>query len=65
MMATNSESRKRHEALFSEPQWRSDVDLDRPTLNGRLLDALRKVYPSADPLEADALRDALEDEGLL
>lgn len=62
MPTANSESRKRRsEALFSEPQWAADPPPDR---HGRALAALRKVYPTADWLEADALLDALEDEGL-
>lgn len=63
MTAANSESRKRAEALWAEPQWQAD----EPTAprHARALAALQRVYATAGPLEADALLDALEDEGLL
>lgn len=62
MSAPNSESRKRREALFSEPQW---APSERDTLKGRVLAALRRVYGDADAAEGDALLDALEDEGVV
>ena len=64
MASSNSEARKRTEALFSEPQWKSDEPLCCE-MHGRVLTALRRVYGTADITEATALADALEDEGLL
>lgn len=63
-MAERADARKRREALFSEPQWRSD-EPGCCELHGRVLTALRRVYGSSDMGEAVALADALEDEGLL
>ena len=65
MAGQRADARKRHEALFSEPQWRSDEPVACCEMHGRVLTALRKVYGTADITEATALADALEDEGLL
>lgn len=60
-MATNSEARKSREsqplAVLREA--------DRLAVEGRVLSALQRVYPTADWLDGSALKDALEDEGLL
>ena len=58
---TNSEARKRREALWAEPQW-APSDNDR---EDKALAALQRVYPTAERLEAAALLDALADEGLI
>ena len=64
MSASNSEARKRTEALFAEPQWRNDEPVCCE-MHGRVLTALRTVYGSSDMGEAVALADALEDQGLI
>lgn len=51
-MSSNSESRKRREASARSTQ-------------ERVLSALQRVFPSAELIDADALKDALEDEGLI
>lgn len=63
-MTANSEARKRHEALFPEPQW-SGTEPMCCEKHASVLTALRKVFGSADLMEAQALADALEDEGML
>jgi hypothetical protein len=61
MMGTNSEARKAREgqplAVLREA--------DRLERKAAVLRALQRVYGDATWLEGDALRDALEDEGLL
>lgn len=60
-MATNSESRKRREqALFGEPQWAPSEE----SREDKALRAVRRVYGTAEALEASALLDAFDDEGL-
>lgn len=60
-MGTNSEARKSMEAqplaMLREA--------DRLGLNERVWRALTRVYGDASQLEGDALRIALEDEGVL
>lgn len=60
-MAETSEARKRREgqplAVLREA--------DRLNKRERILRALQRVYPTAEWIEGDALKDALEDEELL
>lgn len=60
-MASNSEARKRAE---SQPLFVLR-EADRLNKRERVLRALQRVYPTAEWLEGDALKDALEDEELL
>lgn len=62
MPVSNSEARKRTQALFSEPQWRGEPACCER--HERVLRAVRRVWGDADLMEAAALADALEDEGL-
>lgn len=58
MTSSNSEARKSREAEML-------AEAGRLAVEGRVLSALQRVYPTAEWLEGSALRDALEDEGLL
>lgn len=61
MSGQRADARKRQEAMFGEPQWQADPVACCET-HMRVLTALRKVFPTADLLDAEALADALEDE---
>lgn len=63
-MGTNSEARKRGEECDSVPMFVLR-EADRLNRNERILRALRRVYPTSDVLDGDALADALADEELL
>lgn len=58
MAGQRSDARKRQdEAMLREAE--------RLDLNRRVLRALQRVYPTAEWIEGHALRDALEDEGVI
>lgn len=61
MMATNSESRKRLEPV---PQFVTRT-AEQLSQEEKVTRALQRVFATADRLDGSALRDALEDEGLL
>lgn len=63
MSGTRSDARKaREHALFGEPQW---APSEAESREDKALRAVRKVYGTAEQMDANALLDAFDDEGLL